>query len=122
VSHKAGVHHLGFDKAYLIAGCMGCCPVAAFVVAHPETVLSTTLFWLMGGARYRLTNQQRFAFVRANGLAAVAEVARAGKSFRAGPRGRPLGHRNPYDPVFTGHFAVRDVERYNLVVASTVAR
>jgi pimeloyl-ACP methyl ester carboxylesterase len=49
------LHHLGFDKAYLIGRCLGCYPVTAFVVAHPETVLSLTLFWPEGGARYRLT-------------------------------------------------------------------
>jgi hypothetical protein len=93
VTHGRGLlDELGFDKAYLNGGCMGCCPVAAFIVAYAETVLSMTLLWPVGGARYRLTNQQRFAthfaFVRANGLAA-AEFARAGKSFGAGPRGGP---------------------------------
>jgi len=84
--------HLGFDKTYLIGGCVDCYPVAAFVAAHPE---SMTLFWPVGGARNRLTNQQRFAtppaFVRANGLAAVAEVARARQVVRRRPVRPPLG-------------------------------
>jgi pimeloyl-ACP methyl ester carboxylesterase len=116
------LHHLGIEKAHLVGGCMGCCPVFAFAVAHPETVLSMILFWPVGGARYRLTSQQRFAthlaFVQANGLAAVADVARSGNSFGADPRGGPWAAVIHNDPAFAARFATQDVEQYSLIVAA----
>jgi pimeloyl-ACP methyl ester carboxylesterase len=115
------LHHLGFDKAHLIGGCMGCCPVAAFAVAQPEAVLSMILFWPVGGARYRLANQQRFAthlgFAAANGLAGVVDVARAGKSFGADPRGGPWATVIHNDTIFADRFAAQDIEQYRMVVA-----
>jgi len=91
---KGLLDHLGFKRAHIMGGCMGCCPVAAFGVAYPEATLSMVLFWPVGGARYRIGSHQRFAehlgFVQQNGLAAVVVVvAEAGKSFGADPRGGP---------------------------------
>ncbi len=88
---KGLLDHLGFKRAHIMGGCMGCCPVAAFGVAYPEATLSMVLFWPVGGARYRIGSHQRFAehlaFVQQNGLAAVvAVVADNGKSFGADPR------------------------------------
>src|SRR5436309_3123954 len=37
---KGLLEHLGFQRAHLMGGCMGCCPVAAFGVMHPQMVLS----------------------------------------------------------------------------------
>src|SRR5215470_13482155 len=31
---KGLLEHLGIERAFLMGGCMGCCPVAAFAVAH----------------------------------------------------------------------------------------
>jgi pimeloyl-ACP methyl ester carboxylesterase len=115
------LHHLGFEKAHLIGGCMGCCPVTAFAVAHPEAVLSMILFWPVGGVRYRLTSQQRFAahlaFVDQNGLAAVVEVAQAGKSFGADPRGGPWAAVIRHDSAFAARFTGQNVEHYKLIVS-----
>src|SRR5256885_13293975 len=91
---KGLLEHLDITRAHLMGGCMGCCPVAAFGVAHPEMVLSVVLFWPVGGARYRISSHQRFAehlgFVQQNGLAAVvAVVGEARKSFGADPPGGP---------------------------------
>src|SRR5689334_21006606 len=36
---------LGIEKAHIMGGCMGCSPVAAFGVAHPERTLSMVIFW-----------------------------------------------------------------------------
>src|SRR6266540_5208109 len=33
---KGLLEHLKFKRAHLLGGCMGCCPVIAFGVAHPE--------------------------------------------------------------------------------------
>ena len=75
--------HLKIDKAHLMGGCMGCCPVMAFGVAHPERVLSMVLYWPVGGAKYRLSSHQRFAehlaFVQQNGLAAVVDLVTQGR-------------------------------------------
>src|SRR5882672_7926391 len=53
---KGLLEHLGISRAHLMGGCMGCSPVMAFGVAHPEMVLSMVLFWPVGGAKYRLSS------------------------------------------------------------------
>src|SRR5947209_15883056 len=72
--------HLGIDRAHLMGGCMGCSPVMAFAVMHPEVTLSMILWWPVGGAKYRIQGRQRFgehlAFLQQNGLHEVAELAR----------------------------------------------
>jgi pimeloyl-ACP methyl ester carboxylesterase len=82
---KGLLEHLGSSRAHLMGGCMGCSPVMAFGVAHPEMVQSMVLFWPVGGAKYRLSSHQRFAqhlaFVQENGLEkVVALVTSSGKS------------------------------------------
>jgi hypothetical protein len=53
--------HLNISRAHIMGGCMGCCPVTAFAVAHPQTTLSIVLYWPVGGAKYRISSHQRFA-------------------------------------------------------------
>ena len=69
---------LGIDRAHIMGGCMGCSPVAAFGVAHPERTLSMTHYWPVGGAKYRISSHQRFRehleFVKRNGLQAVVDL------------------------------------------------
>ena len=120
---KGLLDHLGIDKAHLMGGCMGCCPVAAFAVAYPEAALSMILFWPVGGARYRITGHQRFAehlaFVHQNGLeAVVALVSREGKAFGADPRGGPWASVIRRDADFAERYARQNLERYKLIVAS----
>src|SRR5581483_11251112 len=50
--------HLGINQAHLIGGCMGCAPVTAFAVAHPERVAGMVLYWPVGGARYRINSHK----------------------------------------------------------------
>lgn len=113
--------HLGIDKAHIMGGCMGCCSAVALAVAHPNRVLSQILFWPVGGARYRLNAQQRFmshlAFVQANGLAAVVEVASAGKSFGADFRGGPWASVIRADESFARDFVKLDPTQYALIIA-----
>ena len=102
---KGLLDHLGISRAHLIGGCMGCCPVAAFAVAHPQTVLSMVLYWPVGGARYRINSHQRFAehlaYVQHHGLAeVVALVERDGKPFGADPRGGPWASVITHDRAF----------------------
>jgi pimeloyl-ACP methyl ester carboxylesterase len=122
VAHGKGLlEHLDIERAHLMGGCMGCCPVTAFAVAHPHMVQSMVLFWPVGGARYRLNAHQRFAehlgFVQQHGLAEVAAlVSREGKPFGADPRGGPWASVIRRDPMFAETFAKQNVDDYRLVL------
>lgn len=120
---KALLDHLGIAQAHLMGGCMGCSPVAAFGVAHPQATLSMTLIWPVGGVKYRVANQLRFAqhlsYVQQHGLAAVAELVRSsGKGFGEDPRGGPWAANLKTDEAFAASFVTQDVERYKLTVAA----
>jgi pimeloyl-ACP methyl ester carboxylesterase len=91
---KGLLDHLGIESAHLMGGCMGCSVAIAFAVAYPAATRSMILFWPVGGAKYRMTGQQRFAehlaYVAQNGLPAVVALAQqSDKSFGADPRGGP---------------------------------
>ena len=94
---KGLLEHLGIKRAHLMGGCMGCCPVMAFGVMHPELVASMIIFWPVGGAKYRLSSHQRFAehlaFVHQNGLDAVVDGRPGRQSIRHRSARRPLGFR-----------------------------
>jgi pimeloyl-ACP methyl ester carboxylesterase len=111
------LEHLGVARAHVMGGCMGCPPVAAFAVAHPETVLSMVLYWPVGGAKYHISSHQRFAehlaFVASNGLdGVVALVAKEGKPFGADPRGGPWASVIKRDRAFAEAYASQHAERY----------
>jgi pimeloyl-ACP methyl ester carboxylesterase len=114
--------HLKIDRAYLMGGCMGCSPVFAFAVAHPERALGMVLWWPVGGAKYRIKGEGRFAqhiaYVRQNGLQAVADlVAKEGKPFGADPRGGPWASVIKRDPAFAAAYVERDLDLYESIVA-----
>lgn len=119
---KGLLDHLGFDRACLIGGCMGCSPVAAFAAAHPERVAAMVLYWPVGGAKYRISSHARFAehlgFVQSHGLGGVvALVGKEGKPFGADPRGGPWASVIKRDPDFAAAYAKQDVEQYKLICA-----
>jgi pimeloyl-ACP methyl ester carboxylesterase len=119
---KGLLDHLGIARAHLMGGCMGCCPVLAFAVAHPQATLSMLLYWPVGGAKYRISSHQRFAehlaFVQQHGLAAVvALVAKDGKPFGADPRGGPWASVIRHDRAFAEAYAQQNIDGYKLVVA-----
>jgi pimeloyl-ACP methyl ester carboxylesterase len=119
---KGLLDHLQIQQAHLMGGCMGCSPVLAFGVAHPETVLSMILYWPVGGAKYRLSSHQRFAehlaFVHQHGLAKVVALAiETGKPFGADPRGGPWASVIRNDSAFAKVYAAQDVDKYKLIVA-----
>ena len=100
---------------------MGCSPVIAFGVAHPEAVLSMVLYWPVGGAKYRINGRQRFAqhlaYVQSRGLADVVALATAsGKSFGEDPNGGPWVSVIRRDPSFAASYAGQDVNAYRAVV------
>jgi pimeloyl-ACP methyl ester carboxylesterase len=119
---KGLLDHLGIERAHLMGGCMGCCPVTAFAVAHPQTTLSMVLYWPVGGAKYRLTSHQRFAehlaFVNRHGLdEVVALVAKDGKPFGGDPRGGPWASVIKRDPDFAAAYARQNIDAYKLILA-----
>ena len=120
---KGLLDHLKIERAHLMGGCMGCSPVLAFGVAHPQRVLSMLLYWPVGGAKYRLSSQQRFAehlaFVQQQGLEKVVALAvEGGKPFGADPRGGPWASVIRNDPAFAKFYAAQNVDRYKLIVAA----
>ncbi|HUP29663.1 MAG TPA: alpha/beta hydrolase [Usitatibacter sp.] len=118
--------HLRIDRAFLMGGCMGCSPVAAFAVQYPQRVLGMVLYWPVGGAKYRIKGQGRFAehldFVRQAGLTGVVDlVAKDGKAFGADPRGGPWASVIKRDPQFAADYAKQDAARYAEVVSAMAA-
>ncbi len=119
---KGLLEHLNIERAHLMGGCMGCCPVIAFGVAYPQATLSMLLYWPVGGARYRINGHQRFAehlaYVQQHGLeGVVALVAKEGKPFNADPRGGPWASVLRHDRAFAEAYAKLNAEPYKLVVA-----
>ena len=116
------LEHLKIPRAHLMGGCMGCSPVLSLAVSHPEIALSLVLWWPVGGAKYRINGQSRFAqhlaYVQSHGLTeVVALAASSGKSFNEDPRGGPWASVIRHDRTFAESYAKRDVERYQLIVA-----
>ena len=116
--------HLNIRRAHLMGACMGCCPVLAFAVDHPEAVLSMVLYWPVGGPKYRINNHQRFAnhldFVEQHSLADVAATAiSSGKTFGEDPRGGPWAPVLRRERFFAETFAALDREHYKGIVADS---
>lgn len=114
--------HLGIERAHLMGGCMGVCPVLAWATSHPESVLSMILYWPVGGARFRLRAHERFArhlaLVEQEGLAGVVELARrTDEGFGKDPRVGPWAPVLRRDEAFAEHYAALDPGRYKLIVA-----
>lgn len=119
---KGLLDHLRIERAHVMGGCMGCSAAAAFAVAYPRATLSLVLYWPVGGAKYRLSGQQRFAehlaFVTRHGLQeVVALVVKDGKPFGADPRGGPWAAVIKRDPAFAESYARQSIDAYKLIVA-----
>ncbi len=114
--------HLNIERAHLMGACMGCCPVLAFAVGHPEIVQSMVLYWPVGGPRYRINSQQRFAqhldYVEEHSLAEVAALASgSARSFAEDPRCGPWAAVVRRDRAFAEAYARQDKEQYKHIVA-----
>ena len=119
---KGLLDHLGIARAHLMGGCMGCAPVAAFAVAHPQMISSLIFYWPVGGAKYRISSHQRFAehlgFVQHHGLdGVVALIGNEGKPFGADPRGGPWASVIKRDAAFAAAYAEQDPGQYKLICA-----
>jgi pimeloyl-ACP methyl ester carboxylesterase len=118
---KGLLEHLKIKRAHIMGACMGCCPVTAFGVAHPEAMLSMILYWPVGGAKYRIKGRQRFAdhlsFVAQHGLAGVVSLTMTSeKSFAADPRVGPWASVIRHDRAFAKSYAKLDVQKYKPIV------
>ena len=119
---KGLLDHLNIQRAHLLGGCMGCGPAVAFAVAYQNATLSMVLYWPVGGAKYRINSQQRFAehlvYVQQHGLDQVVRLATAeGKPFNKDPRGGPWASVIRHDRAFADSFAKQNVDDYKLIVA-----
>ena len=122
---KSLLDSLGIQRAHLMGGCMGCSPVLAFAVLHPESVASMVLYWPVGGAKYRINSHLRFAqhlaYVHEHGLQKVVELVKShDKTFSQDPRGGPWTSVIRNDAAFAASYAKYDVEKYKLIVAGMV--
>ncbi|MBH97806.1 MAG: alpha/beta hydrolase [Rhodospirillaceae bacterium] len=118
---KGLLDYLGFERTHLIGGCMGCCPVMAFAVKHPETVLSMTLFWPVGGPHYRIRARERFethlAFVVKEGLEGVVNlVNETNVGFGKDPRIGPWASVIRQSKKFAASYSDISLEEYKLII------
>lgn len=114
--------HLKIEKAHLMGGCVGCSPVLAFGVAHPERVWSMVLFWPVGGVKYRLNAHSRFAqhlaYLEDHDLSQVVALVRShDHGFGKDARGGPWASVIRTDAAFAEAYSRLDVERYRVLVA-----
>jgi len=121
---KGLLEHLGEDRAHLLGGCMGCCPVLRFAVTHPATVRSLVLYWPVGGARYRIRGHARMTehlrYVTEHGLAGVVALARTTDAgFGKDPRIGPWAPVIRSDAAFAERYAQLDVAEYRRIVTDT---
>jgi len=119
---KGLLEHLNIERAHLMGGCMGCSPVVSFAVAWPRAVRSMILYWPVGGARYRINAQMRFAehlaFAQQFGLDEVVRIAGEGKPFNREPRGGPWASPLRHDRAFAEAFVKQNIEEYRNIVES----
>lgn len=124
VAQGAGLlDHLGVERAHLIGACVGCSTAAAFAVAHPARTDRVVLYSPAGGPRYRMTQLARFtahaAYVAAEGLGAVVELARSGTAqFAADPRVGPWVTVLRTDDAFAKEYAAADPAAYGRMVTA----
>ena len=124
VAQAAGLlDHLGIERAHLIGACVGCSTAAAFAVAHPARTDRIVLYSPAGGPRYRMTQLARFgahaAYVAAEGLGAVVELARSGTAqFAADPRVGPWATVLRTDDAFAKDYAAADPVAYGRMVTA----
>ena len=118
---KGLLDHLNIRRAHLMGACMGCCPVLAFALDYPEAVQSMVLYWPVGGPRYRINSQQRFAshldYVEQHSLAEIATLATStSKSFGEDPRAGPWAAVIRSDRAFAEAFSAHNKDEYKRIV------
>jgi pimeloyl-ACP methyl ester carboxylesterase len=118
---KGLLDHLDIEAAHLMGGCMGVCPVTAFAVKYPESVLSMILYWPVGGAGFRIKGHGRFAthmaLLEEKGLKGVVELALSTDvGFGKDPRIGPWAPVIRSDPAFAQEYLNQDLDRYMQII------
>ena len=120
---KALMDHLGIGSASILAGCMGCPVAVSFATRYPAATRALLLHWPVGGYRWRARGYERFDrhldFLRAEGLSAVVERARASKSFWQDPESGPWASCIARNPEFAESFLRQDPGRYAALVTAS---
>jgi pimeloyl-ACP methyl ester carboxylesterase len=120
---KALLDHLNLSSAWIMGGCMGCSVALAFGVHYPAATRGLLLHWPVGGFRWKANGQDRFLrhynFAKANGLSAVVERARSGKSFWMDPEAGPWATMIDRDKNLAESFAAQDFEQYLALIATS---
>jgi pimeloyl-ACP methyl ester carboxylesterase len=120
---KALLDYLKTNSAWIMGGCMGCSVALAFGVHYPESTRGLILHWPVGGYRWKVNGQERFArhydFTKEKGLQGVVERARGGKSFWMDPEAGPWATLIARDSGFAERFAAQDLERYLAMIRTT---
>jgi pimeloyl-ACP methyl ester carboxylesterase len=118
---KALLDQLEIDSAFILGGCMGCSVALAFAVSYPESTRALLLHWPVGGFRWKANGLERFRrhynFAKDNGLTAVVERARLGKSFWMDPEAGPWASVIARDESFAERFTRQELGRYLAIVA-----
>ena len=114
--------HLGIEKAHLLGGCVGCSAAAALAVEHPGRAFSMVLYQPAGGAKYRMTQADRFArhlaYVDEHGLRGVVALARSNDlGFSRDPRVGPWVSVIRADAEFAASYEEYDIAAYRLAVS-----
>jgi pimeloyl-ACP methyl ester carboxylesterase len=113
---KTLLDYLKIDSAWIMGGCMGCSVAVAFGVHYPEATRGLLLHWPVGGYRWKVNSRARFTrhynFAKQNGLKAVVERARGGKSFWMDPEAGPWATVIARDNKFAEKIANQNLERY----------
>ena len=120
------LEHLGYQRAHLMGGCVGCSIVTTAATLQPDAVLSMVLYSPAGGARYRITQHERLAthlaYVGQVGLdGGVAEARSTDATFSADPRLGPWVTVLRLDDVLATAYAALDVDGYAEVVRATAS-
>ena len=118
--------HLGIERAHLMGGCVGCSAAAALAVEYPARALSMVLYQPAGGAKYRMTQTDRFArhlaYADEHGLRGVVKLARSHDlGFSRDPRVGPWVSVIRTDAEFAASYEEYDIAAYRLAV-SGIAR
>lgn len=120
---KALLDYFKIDSAWIMGGCMGCSVALAFGVHYPEVTRGLILHWPVGGYRWKVNGQERFArhydFTKEKGLQGVVERARGGKSFWMDPEAGPWATLIARDSGFADRFAAQDLDRYLAMIRTT---
>ena len=107
----------GQSRAFVLGSCMGASLALAFAVRHPEACTGLLLHWPVGGYQWMMRGRGFFNrhmdFVRANGLQAVMDRAKAnGKNFWADPEGGPWAAPLSFDQDLQQSFLRQDADQY----------